>query len=136
MIARAAAFVMTCVIAAAAAPQAPPSSFFLGTWRNTSEGPPGGPSWFRVEFRDGKTLVTIEGMPEQEPTLYRLMSTGSGPRQEKEAAALMVNTDRYLFIVRRAEGGKAILEMYPKQSGGRGGSGMLGYTAEPFAKDK
>jgi hypothetical protein len=75
-------------------------------------------------------------MPEQEPTLYRLMSTGSGPRQEKEAAALMVNTDRYLFIVRRAEAGKAILEMYLKQSGGRGAAGMLGYTEEPFAKDK
>ena len=127
------AIVMSMVIAAGGAIQAPPTSYFVGTWTNISERP-GGPASFTVAYRDGKTFVKIDPQPETEATVYRLISTGSGPRKAQDADALIVDTNLYLFVIKRSDAGKALLEMFAKKS--REPGRMLYYSSEPYAKGK
>ena len=112
---------------------APPPSFFIGTWNNTAT-PPVGPRLFSVGYRDGKTFMQIETHPEEEATVYHLSSGGSGYREGLEADALMVNSDLYLIVIKRADPNKVILEMFlakPVSPDRR-----KNYVSEPFEKVK
>ena len=72
-----------------------------------------------------------------EATAYRLSSTGSGPLQEQEAGALVVYTDQVLYVIKRTDADKVVLERFTKPGPGRGGPGRGPfYSSEPFAKGK
>lgn len=123
-------FVLGWIVAAGSAIQGPPT-FFLGAWNNVAVRP-GGPESFVVVYRDGKTFVTIAGVgPEREATVYVLVPPPSGSRPQP--SALVVNADQRLFVIKRTDADKVVLEMFTKFSDP--GSTPF-YSSEPYAKGK
>ncbi|MBZ5499558.1 MAG: hypothetical protein LAP85_24425 [Acidobacteriia bacterium] len=144
MLGRMVVLMMSWIVASGNAIQAPPTpTFFVGTWTNASERS-GGPASFTVVYRDDKTFITIRPqaeseftLPELEATAYRLISTGSGPLQNLEPSALVAYTEQILYVFKRTDAGKVVLEIFTKPGPGRGGLGRGPYySSEPYDKSK